>query len=378
MPLYYHNYNKYIYRREAHIMAHEIMDNRLAVRTPAWHKLGTVFGDQKLNATQAMEMADMLFEVKKYPQYFKKEDGTELTTNSYAVVREPTSTDNNHELLATVGEQWTPIQARALGELLDPIAKNFPVESAGALGKGEKIFLSLDASESKIAGEDHHLYWLVTDSRDGTGGLKIALTPYRVVCQNTLILGLKSAKVSVSLKHGKSIAKDTAFYTDIFSNMAEIKKQVITTMNSLTNHGNQLEKSEVDKIINYAYPNASRPSNLKLSDGIKKGDVFAPQWDKILAYNEPEIEKYAKRQKRREAIREDARERLDIFNQEFGHLANTPWAVYNAIVESEDKRPGHDGKNSAVASSTGVFGERAKTKSRAFSKALDALNYAKG
>ena len=351
-------------------MAHNLYDERFVTRKPAWHKLGTVFGeDTKLTATQAMEMADMMFGIEKYPQVVKLEDGTELDTGSYAVVREPTSTDNKHEVLATVGKEWTPIQARDLGRMIDPISENFPVESAGALGKGEKIFLSLDASESKIAGEDHHLYWLVTDARDGTSGLTIAFTPVRVVCQNTLITGMRSSKVSINLKHNKSIQTDTEFYLDIFRDMAATKEQVVNAMNSLTN--NVLDDNKIKTIINYAYRDASRPTKLKLSDGVTAEDVDAKAWSRILAHRKNELEEFDKRRTRKDAVKNVAYERLDIFNQEFGHFANTPWAVYNSVVEAEDYRRGHNGNNDAPASSTALFGDRAKTKARAFSKALE-------
>ena len=50
-------------------MAHNLYDERFVTRKPAWHKLGQVFGeDTKLTATQAMEMADMMFGVEKHPQ----------------------------------------------------------------------------------------------------------------------------------------------------------------------------------------------------------------------------------------------------------------------------------------------------------------------
>lgn len=345
---------------EIHIMAHNIYGNRIAVREPAWHKLGTIFGDQKPTATEAMGMADMLFDVKKYPNYFKKEDGSFQESIGYAIVREPTNTDNTHEPLATVGEQYTPIQARDLGKLLDPITAKFPVESAGALGKGEKIFLSLDASESTIAGEDHHLYWLVTDSRDGTSGLTIAFTPVRVVCQNTLVTGLRSAKVSVSLRHTKSIKDDATFYIDILKRTQE---SVVEKMNSLTSV--KLQESEINQIMDTAYPKARQSNRFKLSDGIIPDDVPKNVYVDILKDRNNQHEEWEKRQLRIDKIKADAMQRLEIFNQEFGHLANTPWAVYNAIVESEDYR------NGSSTSSTAIFGTRAKTKERAFSKALD-------
>ena len=54
---------------------------------------------------------------------------------------------------------------------------------------------------------------------------------------------------------------------------------------------------------------------------------------------------------------------MDV-NQEFSDLANTPWAVYNAIVETEDYRRGSDNSPSAL------YGRRADVKARAFDSAL--------
>jgi len=332
-------------------------------REPAWHRLGEVFpADEKMTATQAMERADIMFGIDKHPQVVKMADGTELATDSFAVVREPTVDDPEPRVLATVGKEWTAIQARDLGEMLDPISKRFPVETAGAIGQGEKIFITLDAGASSIAGEDHKLFWLVTDHRDGTGALSIAFTPVRVVCQNTLITGLRSSKVSVNLKHNKSIAVDTSFYLDIFNQMARTQETVVEAMNSLTKV--TLKKEQVADIMSAAYPTASKPNRLKLSDGISADDVPAKVWMRILNDRKDQVEEFEKRQARVTRIRDNAQERVDIFNQEFTSLANTPWAVYNAIVETEDYRRGWDG------SGTALFGQRAEAKARAFNKAL--------
>jgi len=332
-------------------------------REPAWHRLGEVFpADEKMTATQAMERADIMFGIDKHPQVVKMADGTELATDSFAVVREPTVDDPEPRVLATVGKEWTAIQARDLGEMLDPISKRFPVETAGAIGQGEKIFITLDAGASSIAGEDHKLFWLVTDHRDGTGALSIAFTPVRVVCQNTLITGLRSSKVSVNLKHNKSIAVDTSFYLDIFNQMARTQETVVEAMNSLTKV--TLKKEQVADIMSAAYPTASKPNRLKLSDGISADDVPAKVWVRIFNDRKDQIEEFEKRQARVTRIRDNAQERVDIFNQEFTSLANTPWAVYNAIVETEDYRRGWDG------SGTALFGQRAEAKARAFNKAL--------
>ena len=332
-------------------------------REPAWHRLGEVFpAEEKMTASEGMKRADILFGIDKFPQVVKMADGSELDTDSFAVVREPTADDNQHRVLATVGKEWTAIQAKDLGRMLDPISERFPIETAGAIGMGEKIFLSMDAGDSAIAGEDHKLYWLVTDHRDGTGALTIAFTPVRVVCQNTLVTGLRSSKVSVNLKHNKNINVDASFYLDIFNQMARTQESVVEAMNSLTKV--TLEKEQVKQILTSAYPSASKPNRLKLSDGITADDVPANVWTRILLDRKDQTEEYDKRQARIDRIRENATERIEVFNQEFSNLANTPWAIYNAVVETEDYRRGWDG------SGTALFGQRAEAKARAFNKAL--------
>jgi len=338
-------------------------DRFLGRREPAWHKLGEVFSeDEKMTATEGMRRANIMFGIDKHKQFVKLPTGEFVETGSYGVVREPTPDDDQYRILGTVGKEWTALQPQDLGKMLDPISETFPVETVGAIGMGEKIFLSLDASESKIAGEDHHLYWLITDARDGTGSLTIAFTPVRVVCQNTLITGLRSSKVSVNLKHNKAINSDTEFYLDIFNQMGRVQEGIVTAMDSLTK--NTLVQAQADQIITSAYPNASKPNRLKLSDGITADDVPAKVWTRILADRGVQEDEYGERQKRIDRIKDNANERLEVFNQEHSKYAMTPWAVYNAVVETEDYRRGHE------KSGTQLFGSRAESKARAFNKAL--------
>ena len=75
-------------------------------------------------------------------------------------------------------------------------------------------------------------------------------------------------------------------------------------------------------------------------------------------------EEWERRQARVERIRETAKEQYTRFNDEFTSLARTPWAVWQAVVETEDYRRGH--KDSASA----IYGQRAESKGRAFKTAL--------
>ena len=126
-------------------------DRLETTRVSAMHKLSRDF-DKSLghSATDSMRDAGMMFGIAKYPQFIRLEDGTELPTKSYAVVRDPIPQDKNQKILATVGKDWTTLQAEELGAMLDPVAEKYPVEATGWVGDGQKIYLTLNAGDSQM------------------------------------------------------------------------------------------------------------------------------------------------------------------------------------------------------------------------------------
>ena len=165
-------------------------------RTPAWHGLGVVM-DQDCTVSEAMKYVDVDFEILTVPTMAQLPDGSIIDTSNKAIVREPTNDDPEYRVLSVVGGDWTPIQMRDLANFLDPISEKFPVETLGALGHGEKVFLTLDAGDSEIAGEHHKLYYLITDHRDGGGALTIAFTPVRVVPESDTSISSPEIPVTV-------------------------------------------------------------------------------------------------------------------------------------------------------------------------------------
>ncbi len=89
-------------------------------------------------------------------------------------------------------------------------------ETAGSLQEGRKIWLLAKLPEKYIiADEQIEPYLVFSSSHDGSGAIKIAMTPIRVVCQNTLNLALSTAKRMWSATHvGDLTAKmDEAYRT---------------------------------------------------------------------------------------------------------------------------------------------------------------------
>jgi phage/plasmid-like protein (TIGR03299 family) len=94
-------------------------------------------------------------------------------------------------------------------------------ETAGSLQGGRKVWLLAHMPhEYIITGERISPYLLFSNTHDGSGAIKVALTPIRVVCNNTLNLALSAAKRSWSMIHTGDIqskmkeARDTLFMAE--------------------------------------------------------------------------------------------------------------------------------------------------------------------
>ena len=94
-------------------------------------------------------------------------------------------------------------------------------ETAGSLQGGRRVWLLAHMPhEYIISGERISPYLIFSNTHDGSGAIKVALTPIRVVCQNTLNLALSNAKRSWSMIHTGNIqnkleeARDTLFMAE--------------------------------------------------------------------------------------------------------------------------------------------------------------------
>ncbi len=353
-------------------MAHEIFGDRLiSRRTPAWHKIGEVFPeDEKITASEAITRAGIDFTVEKTAHRVLVPTGTGThryieSKTAFSVVRPPLEEGGAHQILGNVGSSYEPIQAKDLATMLDPISEKFPVETAGAVAYGKKIFLTLDAGQDQINNEDHSLYYLVTDNRDGGGALSIAFTPIRIVCMNTLVLGLRRSSFAVAIQHTSQIKQDAEWYINIFAQMQNARESTITTLNELGN--TQLSSAQAEKILDKAYPNPSLPNRVKILRGMKPEQFSSEVW-RGLQNEQTTLElKLDTSVLSIENQRSKALELYDIFNQEHPRLSRTPWAMYQAVVENED----HTGRNGrSVDGASALYGHRSKTKSRAFNEAL--------
>ncbi len=78
--------------------------------------------------------------------------------------------------------------------------------TAGALGNGERIFITAKLPDYIRVGKDDLIekYLFLNTSHDGYGSIEAAFTPIRIVCNNTLNVALQNCSNSIKIRHTQS------------------------------------------------------------------------------------------------------------------------------------------------------------------------------
>jgi hypothetical protein len=348
-------------------MAANIFGQRfLGVREPAWHQIGTVL-PEPTTAVEGLKLVDGDFQIVKAPTFIEVQTlfGTQRLTDDgrYAIVREPTDDSMEYAVLGHCGEQYEIIQRADFAQALDKLTSRWPVETIGLLGKGETVFFTLDAGMIDVGGEEVHQYFLVFDRVDGKTSAKIAFTPVRVVCQNTLTVGLREATISAALDHRRNINRDFQFRIDLMDKMADAQRLTINTFELMAK--SSITPEVADQIFAAAYPYPTRPAKMDLATAIEEDDeLLSPL--RLQGVRASDV--FAYYCGRADTLRAGARELFGKFNDEQPQLGNTVWAAYNAVTELADWREGEE-----TVPVSALFGARATEKRRAFNAAAAVI-----
>lgn len=108
--------------------------------------------------------------------------------------------------LGIVGGRYKLVQNKEAFEFTDALlGEGVKYETAGSLRGGKTIWLLARMDTTKILGDDVTPYMCFTNSHDGSGCIKVCMTPTRVVCNNTLNIALNNAKRMWSTRHTGNI-----------------------------------------------------------------------------------------------------------------------------------------------------------------------------
>ena len=169
------------------------------VREAPWHGLG-VRVESALNSEDALVMSGLNWNVIQKP--IMTASGN-LITGYRANIR-----DSDNRVLGVVTDRYRVVQNSEAFAFTDALlGEGVKYETAGSLQDGKKIWILAKLPDKYIIeGEQIDPYLVFSSSHDGSGSIKVAMTPIRVVCQNTLNLAMSTARRSWSTIHIGNLA----------------------------------------------------------------------------------------------------------------------------------------------------------------------------
>ena len=168
------------------------VETMFSVRETPWHGLGRIIMDAPASR-EALELAGLDWQVES--RYIYSSTGA-MIPGYRANVR---STDD--AVLGVVSDRYRIVQNEEAFQFTDDLlGEGVTYETAGSLQGGKKVWmLARLPRKYLIAGDQVVPYLVIFNSHDGSSGVKVAMTPIRVVCQNTLNLALNTAQSAAGL-----------------------------------------------------------------------------------------------------------------------------------------------------------------------------------
>ena len=236
-------------------MAHEInrtngQDAFYSLRVPAWHGLGQVV-NRPMSDPEVLQLAGLDWEATEEGLHT---NGMEMVATHKAIVRSDT-----REILGVVGADYATVQnAECLAWFRDVAgARDCVMETAGALGKGERVWALARIPDLSIAiGQDRaESYMLVTTGHDGRTPVRIMPTTVRVVCANTLRMALRNASglsAGYSIRHTSGAKEAMASIASAYKRTMEAHAATRDAWQALANV--RSTGTSLETIVRAAFP----------------------------------------------------------------------------------------------------------------------------
>ena len=220
-------------------------------REKPWHGMGTRVEEAPTSA-DALRLAGLDWVVEPKPVY------VELNTIFGKSMTEVTgfkanTRDVDGHVLGIVTDAYRIVQNVDAFQFTDNlIGGDVHYETAGSLGNGKRIWLLAKLPETEIVGDKTERYLVFTNTFDGSGSVRVACTPVRVVCQNTLNCALGNAKRAWSIRHTANIgerlveAHQALQLEDTYIEALKCNAELLATQH--------LSNWELDNLVNQLFP----------------------------------------------------------------------------------------------------------------------------
>lgn len=252
------------------------VESMFFVRELPWHGLGTKV-DEAPTSKDAIIYAGLDWNVDQRPIF----DAFGKEIPKYKA----NTRDKDNKVLGIVTDKYQIVQNADAFEFTDSLLdEGITYETAGSLKGGKTIWLLAKMPEQKILDDKFDPYVCFTNTHDGTGSIKVCMTPIRVVCNNTLNVALSTAKRMWSTKHMgdmQSKLEEAKVTLGLANNYMEALSEEAERLSAM-----KISDDELEAIFDAMFPIKDGDSNRK-AENIKnlKANLFK-------CYGMPDISQY--------------------------------------------------------------------------------------
>ena len=229
------------------------VESMFYTRVAPWRGLG-VCVEETLNSEEALEKSGLDWNVVQHP----------IMTPVCGVVQgyKANVRETDSRALGIVTDRYKIVQNREAFAFTDALlGEGVRYETAGSINGGRKVWLLAKLPARYVwNGEEIEPYLVFSNTHDGSGAIKVAMTPVRVVCQNTLNLALNSAKRIWTTIHVGNLANkmDEAHCTlSLANNYMNLLGEEFKRLTEV-----RLSDSKVIEYINMLLPMNDNPTEL--------------------------------------------------------------------------------------------------------------------
>jgi phage/plasmid-like protein (TIGR03299 family) len=280
-------------------MSHEVK-NMFSAREVPWHGLGNIVSEA-LTSKEALIAAGLDFTVEQVPVEVEGKTISWHVANVRA---------DNRAVLGFASPKYSIVQNIDAFDFVDSLSETGQVkyETAGSLFDDKKVWLLAKTESMNILGDKIDPYLAFMNGFDGKTGVRVAITPVRVVCNNTLTMAFEGAKKR-SAKEGDIPRLWTTRHTgDIKEKLEEARRTLNLTSNYLhvfataAEHMAEinLSKKEMDKFVTSLFPLGADASKRQITNVETMREAFLYTYE-----NTPDINRFK----------------------------TTAWGVYNAVSD---------------------------------------------
>ncbi len=251
------------------------VESMFYVRLTPWHGLG-VCVESALSSADALEQSGLNWNVIQRPIMT---DNCDTIPGYKANIRE-----SDNRVLGVVTDRYKVVQNSEAFAFTDALlGEGVTYETAGSLQDGKKIWILAKLPDKYIMeGEQIEPYLVFSSSHDGNGAIKAAMTPIRVVCQNTLNIALSQAKRIWSTVH----------VGDLSAKMDEARNTLLLAQSYMTGLGaefSRLSKIKLSDAKVLEYINMLLPMDDNPTDTHKKNIQRIREDLKVRYFDAPDL-----------------------------------------------------------------------------------------